>query len=130
MKASKDGLNYWCKKCMSEKKKTWVEANRERVRSNDNAWRASNPERVKAHYVKSLYGLTTEEREALGDTCHICGEGGGMVVDHDHACCPGSKSCGKCVRGVLCRKCNLAIGHFDDDVERIRSAIKYLEAVK
>lgn len=38
-----------------------------------------------------------------------------LVVDHDHSCCPGPKSCGRCVRGLLCRTCNSAAGLLQDD---------------
>lgn len=48
-------------------------------------------------------------------------------VDHDHKCCPGSRSCGKCVRGVLCRSCNLALGLVEDNIENLRGLIAYLE---
>lgn len=51
-----------------------------------------------------------------------------IAVDHDHSCCPGKKSCGKCVRGVLHQKCNLAIGVFEDSPELLRRAITYLES--
>jgi hypothetical protein len=57
--------------------------------------------------------------------CAICGSpspgGHGTMfrIDHDH-------SSGK-IRGLLCNKCNVGIGHFDDDTEKMRLAILYLE---
>lgn len=47
--------------------------------------------------------------------CSICGEAeGSLAVDHDHACCPQKKkSCGDCVRGVLCSDCNFLMGWVD-----------------
>jgi len=50
-----------------------------------------------------------------------------LVVDHDHECCPDEKSCGKCVRGLLCNWCNRMIGMARDDPQRLRSAIAYLK---
>jgi hypothetical protein len=34
------------------------------------------------------------------------------------------------VRGVLCFRCNVAIGHLGDDVERVRRAADYLQGRK
>ena len=52
--------------------------------------------------------------------CSICGvEGKKIVVDHDH-------ETGK-VRGPLCFNCNTGIGMFEEDIDRINKAIKYLE---
>lgn len=86
---------------------------------------------IQRHYMKS-YGLKYEEvkelREEQGHLCAICGEEGFMMnkrvksalnVDHDH-------KTGE-VRGMLCHNCNRALGLFRDSVERLKSAIAYLE---
>jgi len=55
-----------------------------------------------------------------------------ICIDHDHKCCPRNGSthqplCGKCNRGLLCSKCNLALGGFNDDITLLKNAINYLE---
>lgn len=80
------------------------------------------------------YGITTEDYEALldqqGHACKICRRpeqtGKQLSIDHDHACCPGRKSCGKCIRGLLCNRCNMGIGYLGEDVARLRAAVDYL----
>ena len=84
------------------------------------------------------YGLTPEAYDALleaqGGCCAICGSpdprNGAQLrwaVDHDHACCPGSKTCGKCVRGLLCHPCNHGLGKFGDNASVLRAAAAYLD---
>ena len=82
------------------------------------------------HYQrKRIYSLSVDELCYLLDQpCGICGSRENMQIDHDHSCCPGSKSCGKCVRGALCGNCNAGLGHFRDDVSKLRKAIEYLTA--
>jgi hypothetical protein len=81
------------------------------------------------------YGLTVEDYtamlEAQGGGCAICGQpcatGRFLAVDHDHACCPEpARSCGRCVRGLLCADCNYAIGLLRDDTDRVAAALRYL----
>lgn len=49
-----------------------------------------------------------------------------LHVDHDHECCPVQSGCKYCVRGLLCAKCNIAIGNLDDSIPLLISAIKHL----
>ena len=84
------------------------------------------------------HGITVDQWEKMladqGGVCAICGTDdpagrhGVWQIDHDHSCCPGPYSCGKCVRGLLCGKCNPAIAMFLDEPITIRRAADYLEA--
>jgi hypothetical protein len=56
----------------------------------------------------------------LQGPCEICGKiGERMDADHCHS--------GKQFRGVLCRSCNMTLGHIKDSPEWLRSAAAYLE---
>jgi|SRR6185503_15991451 len=83
-------------------------------------------------YVAKQYGLTPEQYKALwelqGGKCYTCQRNRGSCVDHDHACCPGKTSCGKCVRGLLCNPCNKGVlGHLRDSVEALERTIEYIK---
>lgn len=65
------------------------------------------------------YKMTVEEYEhqlaEQGGRCALCSNTQAdqkrrLCVDHNHACCPGQKSCGECLRGILCSWCNHKIG--------------------
>ena len=104
------------------------------------AWREANPERHRDNHLRWRHGISTLELAQLivdqGGVCKICSgpislEGKrGFAVDHDHECCPGNRSCGKCIRGVLCSNCNIGIGNLGDDPERLRAAADYLDTWK
>lgn len=82
------------------------------------------------------YGITLEIYEQMlkeqNYGCKICGKEETtfrrrLSIDHDHACCPGQGSCGKCVRGLLCHHCNAALGNVYDNVDTLKKLIAYLE---
>jgi Recombination endonuclease VII len=102
----------------------WRELHLEKVRAGD---------RYGQRYLR-MYGLTVATYnamlEAQGGVCAICGQPPGrtrLSVDHDHRCCSGPGSCGKCVRGLLHEYCNRALGLFRDDPLNLRAAAEYLE---
>lgn len=79
------------------------------------------------------YKVNYEEMLSAQDSvCAICKSDepsgkGRFRIDHDHKCCPDKlKSCGKCVRGLLCNKCNVALAMFEDDPIRMERAIAYV----
>ncbi|MDH6625707.1 hypothetical protein M2271_003518 [Streptomyces sp. LBL] len=67
--------------------------------------------------------------EAQSGGCAVCGHPPGvraLAVDHDHACCPLTPTCGRCTRGLLCANCNIGIGLFDEDAARLGRVVSYL----
>lgn len=75
--------------------------------------------------------LTKEEYDKLmqkyDGKCHICKRKDANCIDHDHNCCDaGNKSCGRCVRGVLCNDCNRGLGMFEDSPENLIVAAGYI----
>jgi hypothetical protein len=85
--------------------------------------------------LEKRYGLTATDWDAMfesqGSRCAICRAdepgGRGWVVDHDHACCLGQKTCGKCVRAILCYQCNITVGYLELH-PNIAAALAYVKA--
>ena len=117
-----DGLQNWCKHCQA----------RHALKVNYGLTLGDWMELLASqHYACAICGV----RDPAADDPHyhdsdlITGDHtffSFLHVDHDHACCPGKKSCGECVRGLLCGRCNRALGLMDDDLERLRRAVTYL----
>lgn len=98
--------------------------------------RASEARRYQKHRSKRLrvardvalkrkYGISLSEYESMAESqngrCAICDslpDKKGLAVDHCH-------DSGR-VRGLLCNKCNAALGFFRDDPERVGAAMAYL----
>lgn len=129
-----------------------VEKTRAVKRDRENARKAKNPEGFaadkRAYYHKNKdailesmrwqrllkkYGVTQEEYDAMfafqGGLCAICnrpetvkhhGKLTMLAVDHDHET--------GLVRGLLCRGCNTSLGHFQESMDVLASAISYLRS--
>lgn len=101
----------------------------------DRKYNASAKGRRRADTKKlAPYGITIEDYARLSEfqagLCAICRRPEGRIdsrsgrahllhVDHNHAT--------GAVRGLLCGKCNRAIGLLNDDPELLKVALKYLE---
>lgn len=86
----------------------------------------ATPEQRRRALLRS-YGLTEGDVAAMMDeqrgSCAICYRG----LDEYH-CIDHCHDTGR-VRGLLCRSCNVALGHFKDDPERLLRAVAYLGKV-
>ena len=84
--------------------------------------------------LKHRYGITEEEYNQMliqqKYSCKICGykpdkcqtqPDKPLYVDHCHQT--------KVIRGLLCHKCNVALGHMNDDPEQLERAANYLRNV-
>lgn len=107
-----EGLHFYCRDCVGENSRRQTENNALRQKTNS-------------------YGISPKEYIELLEkhhhVCAICGKPetrihqgvlAALSIDHDH-------DTGK-IRGLLCTRCNSAIGHFYEDVEIMRKAIDYL----
>ena len=96
--------------------------------------RGERRNRSHAKRLEEVYSITAEDYAAIydlqGGVCAICRRATGarkrLSVDHDHNCCNGPHSCGKCVRSLCCGPCNKMLGHMRDDPEMAERVINYL----
>jgi hypothetical protein len=103
----------YCKDC-DRVRKTLAARKRYSVKEN----------RVKENLRQKLWkrGITQEQYDKMLDksnhACEICHSTSDLVIDHCHDT--------EKVRGILCWSCNVALGHFKDNLSSLKKAIKYL----
>lgn len=128
--------NYWSKReDLIEKKREYNLKNKDSINAKHKVYREEFPEKNKERKLKYYYNITLDQyNEMLDSQNHVCAicegtnesSGKDLFVDHDHSCCPGGRSCGECVRGLLCNDCNLSIGRMRDDPIRLTKAVEYI----
>jgi hypothetical protein len=140
-KGGRDGKRPECKACTGARRKQWYQQNRTHEIARVKAWQQANPKRLKAWrrknrdrlnkqlceiHLRNKFGLTVEEYadilEAQDGVCALCGApptpGISLHVDHDHGT-------GE-IRGLLCVRCNNAIGLLREDPDLMRRAARYV----
>lgn len=117
---------------------------REHSRKSMEKWRNKNPKKVRAVRLMLRHSLSDSQYDTIfaaqNGVCAIClqpettVQKNGVVqrlsIDHNHQCCPGKRSCGKCFRGLLCNKCNIALGMLDEDVDRMEAMKVYVQKAR
>jgi hypothetical protein len=134
------GFNWRCKQCVrdsaNERRYGDIELARAKDRAKDRVRYAKNREKRKEASantaIKTKYGIARNAVEemlaAQNGKCAICFKdiffrkssppNSRVNVDHDHST--------GAVRGLLCGPCNVGLGRFSDDKQKLRSAISYL----
>lgn len=143
-----NGLKEACKDCVRVLSRSYYQRNRDKLIEKSLIDLQMNPERHKEYNRKhrennrdkySKYSIAlrrkkngfTEElfnylMKLQGGQCAICSiklstglNETSASADHDHQALK--------PRGILCKRCNLMLGHAKDDVTRLAKAIEYLE---
>jgi predicted GIY-YIG superfamily endonuclease len=114
---------------LQAQKEKWARENPDRVAATQALARLRRQRQQIVNQLRSLYDFTLADYEALltaqAHRCGICGRQQGndrghrLFVDHDHT--TGD------IRGLLCNRCNSALGYFGDSAKRLRRAAAYLE---
>jgi len=147
---SKDKHTWECRECNRQRIKEHSLKDITRARARRKQWNEDNPEkykkicqkmyikhkaRFKAQNLKTMYNLDYKEflriKGEQGNRCAVCGEmeiaryGGvrkELSVDHDHDT--------GIIRGLLCSKCNTAIGLLNENEELCMKVAAYLQRSK
>ena len=120
-KDAKDGHQGCCKECNIARVKTWQAENPEQHEDNWKRHTANNDYLVRK---ARRYNIDVLELQFLieraNGVCEICKRDPikWLVVDHCHDSLK--------VRGILCEKCNQALGLSGDSIDNLRNAIDYL----
>ena len=134
------------KEKIAEYQRKYREKNKEKMKAYNIEYRKTNPpkKRTPEQYQKSKpyrrevhlnkkYGLTVDEYKSMlasqGGRCAICltddprgKKHNWFHVDHCH-------KTGK-VRGLLCSRCNMGLGSFQDNADLLEEAINYIRKSK
>lgn len=114
------------KKEISKNKRRYYLENHEEKIEKRRKYLRENSEKIRGDYFKRTYNLSYEDWlkmwEEQDRKCLICGKTfdspSNAQVDHDHKT--------KKVRGLLCNKCNFAIGLLNDDPKLAMKLTEYL----
>jgi len=112
-----------------------AEAKRAKAAAACRKWYGKNKAKEWRRQLLKNYKMTSETYDRIlasqNNKCAICDVDQSeftraLSVDHDHNCCESKPTCGNRNRGLLCRKCNQAIGLLGDNPDIAQKAALYL----
>lgn len=121
-----NGGNGLCVLCYHKK---YYREHPEKRQPYDGSWRAKIRRRCSRMGIsESLYLTLLWNQDGK---CPCGRELDASAIDHNHKCCPGRTSCGECVRGLLCNRCNLLLGMVESETHLIPEyLVQYLAGVE
>lgn len=127
-----------CRICYERRMKKWYTKNKERILIKRREYYKDNPSKFRFKQKLVLYKISIEQYNNMllrqSYKCAACQkpflENETPAIDHDHSCCSGNKSCGKCVRGLIHRNCNTIEGLCKSDPEILQNIANYINRAK
>lgn len=136
-KTRKGLQRFRCKVCYYKRWRLWRLKNNDKARETEKKSRFKNYEdKRRWSTIKKKFGIIKADYEIMlakqNNVCAICkkpermaqkksrGITSHLSVDHCHLT--------KKIRGLLCRRCNAALGGFNDCINTLQSAIDYIKA--
>lgn len=129
-KTTKDGYKHRCRTCLQIRNKKFYAQHREKLKTRVATWKAKNPLKNKNSKLKSKYGITLDayysKLKSQNNCCAICKttqpdtkSNEFFYVDHNHL--------NGQIRGLLCYRCNIALGMLKDSIEAASRLVEYLK---
>lgn len=153
-RSNASGIHSWCKKCMTDKVleyrggRVFEPIKKNKTHKQCRLCKETNvdvdsrkaycekcfSEKNHKRNIKLKFKITSDQYNDMlknqGYVCAICktsSESRRLSVDHDHNCCPDTNTCGKCIRSLICHRCNLVLGQVNDDASILKSMIDYIK---
>lgn len=127
----KCGRKRWCRPCANEHGRNYKKLHAKRLADKQRENALKNPDRHKGYKIKHKYGCTIETYNQLfkrqNGVCAICLKPDSIIrangtsplsIDHDHST--------GVIRGLLCARCNGALGLLREDRKIIQNLLDYL----
>ena len=116
----------WTKESAKAYSKQWYKSHAAAKIADVKVRRKADPDKYRNIELKKWYGITLDDKRNMFDKqdgkCAICSTNfidfNKAHVDHNHIT--------KKVRGLLCRNCNLVLGHAQDNFQVLQKAALYL----